>query len=436
MLTLFYFAVTIIVIVAIHEWGHYIAMRAFGVRVLTFSIGFGPSLLKWKNKHDTVFTLAALPLGGYVKPLDRRDCDVADDQLDEEFSGKPPWQRIITYAAGPLANLVLAFLLYWLVFLGGETVRAPVAGEPIAASVAAQAGVQVGDQWLQVNGLPVDSWNDVLEVMLDKIGEQDVLPVLVVNQNQQRELQLPISALLSDPDQDPLTNLGIVRSFLPKVGEVVPDSPADRAGLKAEDLVIGADQQEIDTWQQWVALVQASPEREMELMVMRGDVIERLSLVPEAVEMNGELVGRAGVMLAVGKHIDYSVAEAMLQAGVKLQDQTMLLLNLFGKLVTGKLSFFDTLGGPVTIAKTAEQTASYGVITFTLFLASLSVMLGVVNLFPIPVLDGGWIVFGFMEMLIRRPLSEKFIMASQSVGMVFIFGLMFMAIYSDLIRHF
>lgn len=433
------FIVAIIVIVAIHEYGHYLAMRIFGVRVLTFSIGFGPKLLGWKNKAGTDFKVAAIPLGGFVKPLDRRDGEIEAHQLSEEFSGKPAWQRVITYAAGPLANLLLAVFLFWLMMLGGERGRVPYLDQPVAGSAADQAGLRADDEILAMGDHETQNWSQVMTALLDFAGERGMAPVVVRGADgQQRTTQLPLSAWADAQQTHPMVALGLkARPFRPLVGEVSVDSAAERAGLQSGDLIQAVDGKPVSSWQQWVAIIQANPRQALEHTLLRDDQLLTVILVPSEIERDGRQVGFAGISADVAdmREIHYGPLSALVEAVARVGDQSATIIGSIGKLLTGQLSV-KTLGGPLTIADAAGSTASVGLMAFVGFLAFLSISLGVINLLPVPMLDGGWIVFGVIEMMIGRSLPERFLMAAQSVGLVMVLCLMVVAIFNDLVRHF
>lgn len=434
--TLLAFIVAIIVVVAVHEYGHYLAMRLFGVRVLTFSVGFGPKLARWTNRNGTEFVISGIPLGGYVKPLDRHDCEVTEADRDGDFSGKPAWQRIITYAAGPLANLVLAWLIFWVILLGGETALRPIVGAPEPGSAAEQAGFRHGDIILSVAGREVDGWNDVPAELMRHLGEDRPVPVSVGRGQETASLALDISAWSADPEQHPFPVLGLKAAEQPPlVGMVSADSPAQRAGLQEGDLVLSVNGEPVNSFGDWVVLVRDHPGQALDTRIRRGERELSVTVVPEAVDDNGETVGRVGVAVAGLKKIHYGPFSAVPAAAERLWDQTSLIVGAMGKLVTGKLSL-ETLSGPISIADAAGKTAAVGVIAFLGFMAFLSVSLGVINLMPIPMLDGGWIVFGLVEMMRGRPLSDRFLANAQVVGMVFVFSLMMLAIYNDLVRQF
>jgi regulator of sigma E protease len=436
MFTLFAFIVTIVVIVAIHELGHYLAMRAFNVRVLTFSIGFGPRLFGWRDRAGTDFVVSAIPLGGYVKPLDRRDCDIAPGDEAVEFSAKPAWQRVITYAAGPAANLLLAILLYWLVLLNGETGRIPVLGEIVPDTAVATAGLRSGDELVAIEGMDTPTWQAVITTLIRFAGEQRELEVQVRDERgQERWVQLPIHDWARQPEENPLEVLGIsVQPPQPVAGSIAAGGAAERAGLRTGDRVMAVDDTPVETWHDWVGVIRANPGVALSLEVLRDGDRFVLTLVPDAVTERGETFGRAGIGIAGLREIHYGPLAAMPEAVNRLWQQTTMIVGAIGKLITGQLSV-KTLGGPITIAQAAGDTAAIGLVTFMLFLAFFSVSLGIINLLPIPMLDGGWIVFGVIEMITGRELPERFLLVAQNVGMVLVFGLMLLAVTNDILRH-
>lgn len=430
------FIVTIMVVVAIHEYGHYLAMRLCGVRVLTFSIGFGPRLASWRNRQGTEFAISAIPLGGYVKPLDRRDSEVPADQLDEEFSGKPAWQRVVTYAAGPAANLLLALFIYWLVLLAGESGRIPELAEPAPGTAAAEAGLHAGDEILSVDGEPTPHWSHVGNALLGRAGERGELMLTVRNESgATRTVGVDLSDWAARQEAHPFEVLGLMpRPPQAVIGDVTPDGPADRAGLRKGDRVLAVGGEPVADWEQLVQQVQAAPGEATHLTVRRDGVTLGVTVTPDAVERDGETIGMIGVGVAGTRELHYGALGAVPEAFGRVGDQIGMMLGSIAKLVTGDLSV-KTLGGPLTIAQAAGDTAAVGLTSFLLFLALLSITLGVINLLPVPMLDGGWIVFGTIEMLTGRALPERFLMAAQSLGMALVLGLMMLAIYNDIARH-
>ena len=435
--TLLAFIVTIIIIVAIHEYGHYLAMRLFGVRVLTFSIGFGPRLLAWRSKGGTDFVVSAIPLGGYVKPLDRRDCEIIPGEEHEEFSGKPAWQRVITYAAGPAANLLLAIAIYWVILMAGQSGIAPMVGDVEDNSPAATAGLQAGDELLAVEGREVATWQQFSMAMIRYAGEERDLTLRVRSiEGEERSLSLPIGAWATDPEQPILPVLGMsALASLPVLGEISPDSAAAAAGLRTGDRILSANDEPLARWTDWVNVVRDNPGQALTLLVLRDGQEIALSVTPERITANDQTLGRVGVGMPGMREIRHGPIEAVPEAARRLWQTTSMIFSAIGKMITGNLSW-QNLGGPITIAQAAGETAALGYATFLMFLAFFSISLGVINLLPIPMLDGGWIVFGLIEMVRGKALPERFLMAAQTFGMTLVFALMLLAIYNDLVRQF
>lgn len=435
--TLLAFALTIMVIVAIHEYGHYLAMRLFGVRVLVFSIGFGPQLAKWKSKTGTKFVISAIPLGGYVRPLDKRDTEILPGQEGEEFSHKPAWQRVIVYATGPVANFILAIFLYWVIFLGGQLGVPPVLGKVAEESPAAVAGLQENDEIVALDGKQVLTWQQVNMELIRHVGSVKPLAVTVKDAEQrERQVSLDLASWSQDPEAPVFEVLGITpRPLAPILGQVIAGGAADKAGLQENDQIITANGNPVNSWSDWVAVVQNSPEKPIALEVKRGQQLQQLELTPQPKEMDGERIGLAGVQLGGLRQLDYGFFESMGAALTRTSDQITMILGSFKKMILGQLSV-KTLGGPITIAQAAGETAAIGLDSFLLFLAFFSISLGVINLLPVPMLDGGWIMFGLIEMVRRKPLSDDFLMTAQKMGFALVLALMSLAIFNDLVRQF
>ncbi|MFP1679778.1 RIP metalloprotease RseP [Alloalcanivorax sp. C16-2] len=436
MLTLLAFVVTIVVIVAFHEWGHFLAMRAFGVRVLTFSVGFGPRLARFTDKKGTDWVISAIPLGGFVKPLDRRDDELPPDaREDEEFSGKPAWQRVVVYAAGPVFNFILAFLIYWLLMMAvGQRDSLAVVGAPAPQSAAAEAGFQAGDQWLAVDGREVEGWQDVISALVLHLGEEAPVPVRVREAGggtTVRELNLgPWSA---DPEQSPFSALGLHQAVL--IGRVAEDSGATRSDIRVGDQVLTTADEPVTGWTSWRDLLQASAGEALPATVLRDGRQVSLTLYPLPVEYQGRTVGQLGVAPGGLVEHTYNPVAAVGAAGDRFAQQVNVIWASVVKLFTGHLPL-DSLGGPVTIAQVAGESAAVGFASFLMLLAYLSITLGVINLLPVPMLDGGWILFGIIEMIRGRSLPERLLMTAQGVGLTLVVSFMLLAIYNDLVRQF
>lgn len=436
MLTLLAFVVTIVVIVAFHEWGHFLAMRAFGVRVLTFSVGFGPRLARFTDKKGTDWVISAIPLGGFVKPLDRRDGELPPDaREDEEFSGKPAWQRVITYAAGPVFNFILAFLIYWLLMMSvGQRDSLAVIGQPADASPAAEAGFQAGDRWLAVDGREVEGWQDVISALVLHLGEDAPVPVKVREADGDIATRpLDMGRWSAEPDQSPLTVLGLRPAV--QIGRIAEDSGAVRSGVRVGDLVLTTNGQPVEGWGAWRELLQNSAGQELPATVLRDGRVLDLTLYPQPVDYQGTTVGQLGVGPGGLVEHTYAPAQAVGAAADRFGQQVNVIWASVVKLFTGHLPL-DSLGGPVTIAQVAGESAAVGFASFLMLLAYLSITLGIINLLPVPMLDGGWILFGIIEMIRGRSLPERFLTTAQGVGLTLVVSFMLLAIYNDLVRQF
>jgi len=434
MLTVLAFVVTIIIIVAFHEWGHFLAMRAFGVRVLTFSVGFGPKLLNFTDKKGTLWTISAVPLGGYVKPLDAREDETAEGHPGE-FSSKPAWQRVITYAAGPVFNFILAMLIYWVLLAGyGQSGMRAVIGPVPPQTAAEQAGFQPGDRIEAVGGVALEGWRPFYNEMILHLGEDAPLAVTVRDARGEKHVrQLDISLWSQDPESPPLETLGINQAVV--IGTVVEGSAAEQAGMRSADLVLTLAGQPVNNWQTWQETIMSSAGVSLPLTVIRDGEQVSLTVVPDSVTEQGKTFGRIGVGAGGIYRQDFSLLSAIPEAGGRFVEQVEVILSSLAKLVTGKLSL-DNLGGPITIAQVAGESASIGLASFLALLAYLSITLGVINLLPIPMLDGGWIFFGIIEMIRGRSLPERFLLAAQGVGLTLVVSFMLLAIYNDLVKQF
>ncbi|MQX54162.1 RIP metalloprotease RseP [Alcanivorax sediminis] len=434
MLTVLAFVVTIIIIVAFHEWGHFLAMRAFGVRVLTFSVGFGPKLLNFTDKKGTLWTISAVPLGGYVKPLDAREDETAEGHPGE-FSSKPAWQRVITYAAGPVFNFILAMLIYWVLLAGyGQSGMRAVIGPVAPQTAAEQAGFQPGDRIEAVGDVALEGWRPFYNEMILHLGEDAPLAVTVRDARGEKHVrQLDISLWSQDPESPPLETLGINQAVV--IGTVVEGSAAEQAGMRSADLVLTLAGQPVNNWQTWQETIMSSAGVSLPLTVIRDGEQVSLTVVPDSVTEQGKTFGRIGVGAGGIYRQDFSLLSAIPEAGGRFVEQVEVILSSLAKLVTGKLSL-DNLGGPITIAQVAGESASIGLASFLALLAYLSITLGVINLLPIPMLDGGWIFFGIIEMIRGRSLPERFLLAAQGVGLTLVVSFMLLAIYNDLVKQF
>jgi regulator of sigma E protease len=448
----FYFGAFIVVLgvlIVVHEFGHYLAARYCGVRVLRFSVGFGRTLWQRRLGRDgTEWALGAFPLGGYVKMLDEREGEVAPEELERAFNRQSVGKRSLIVAAGPAANFVLAIVLYWAVFMLGSEELRPILGTPPAASPAAIAGVVNGEQVRTVDGEPVETWNDLRWMLLHKAATQESTELEVINE--QREIafrRLPLAAAGEQGwEGDALERLGI-RFFRPDippvVGKVMAGSPGELAGIRQGDEIVAIDGVAVHTWHDFVLRVREAAERSLQVELLRGGRIVAVDVVPEAISERGKQIGRIGVAVAesrssgreVRTFVRYGFFEAGAKAVVETWDKSVFSLVMLGKMLTGEVSWRN-LSGPVTIADYAGQSARLGIDYYLKFMALVSISLGVLNLLPIPVLDGGHLLYHMIEVVRRRPLSERAMEISQQVGLSILFVLMAFAFFNDMNRLF
>lgn len=450
------FLVTIGVLVTVHEFGHFWVARKLGIKVLRFSVGFGQPLWKKVSKDaDRVeYVVAALPLGGYVKMLDERECEAGESipeaDLPRAFNRQPVWKRAAIVAAGPIANFLLAIFIYAVTFMIGVDAMRPVV-DVTANTPAAQAGFQTGDQLISINDQPVESWEDARMLLVEEYLKSTRIQFAVKtrdNANTVRTVELGDKPMFKD-ETDFLDKVGLslwVRGV--GIAQVLPNTPAERAGLQAQDRILLVDGKPLDNAQQFIQSVQAHNGKAVELQIMRGaDEASAkpltISVTPESKQLDGKTVGSIGA--AVGQYMTsemrdqlvftqrYAPHEALWHGVVKTKQMSLVTLKLMGRMLTGDVSI-KNISGPVTIAQFAGETASIGLITFLGFLAIVSVSLGVLNLLPIPMLDGGHLLYYLIEVVKGSPVSEQFEAVGLKIGMAFIGALMVLALYNDLMR--
>ena len=441
--TVLWFLVAIGVLVVIHEYGHYLAARLSGVKVLRFSVGFGsPLFVRRYGRDQTEWAVSVLPLGGYVKMLDEREATVPAEERHRAFNRASVQRRIAIVAAGPAANFLLAIVLYWALFLHGLPALKPMIGEPPAGSPAAMAGLAAGDEIVSVDGIEVQSFQDLrLRLLRASIDGGSVELGLGGGRSARLDLGGPQGDEL---DQDPLKPLGIGRydpELPPLIGRVIDGGAAARAGLEVGDRIRAVNGEPVDTWQAWVSIVRAHPQRLLEVEVERGGGIVGLDLLPEAVDEAGAQVGKIGaapqvdeaVLAGLMTEVRYGPIEGLLRGAQKTWEMSVFTLEMLGRMVLGQVSW-KNLSGPLTIADYAGQSAALGWISFFSFLALVSVSLGVLNLLPIPVLDGGHLLYYIYELLTGRAVSEKVMEYGMRIGMAVLLLLMSLALYNDLQR--
>lgn len=434
------------VLVTFHEFGHFWVARRCGVKVLRFSVGFGMPLLRWHDRKGTEFVIAAIPLGGYVKMLDEREGEVPADQLDQSFNRKTVRQRIAIVAAGPIANFLLAMVFFWvLAMLGSQQVR-PVIGAVEAGSIAAKAGLSVGQEIVAIDGEPTTGWGAVNLQLVRRLGESGTVQLVVREQDSTAETprELVLDKWLKGADEpDPIKSLGIRpwRPALPPVlAELDPKGPAQAAGLKTGDRLLALDGQALGDWQQVVDLVRVRPDTKIVLKVERdGAQIE----VPVTLAVRGEAKAAGGYLGAgvkgvewppsMVREVSFGPLAAIGEGARRTWTMSVLTLDSLKKMLFGELSV-KNLSGPITIAKVAGASAQSGVADFLNFLAYLSISLGVLNLLPIPVLDGGHLLFYLVEWVRGRPLSDRVQGWGIQIGISLVVGVMLLALVNDLGR--
>lgn len=434
------FILAIGIVVTFHEFGHFWVARRCGVRVLTFSIGFGKPLWSRVAKDGTCYQVAMLPLGGYVRMLDGRVDDVPVGQEHTSFSHKSVQQRIAIVLAGPIFNFIFAVLALWLMFLIGVPSARPVVGEVAPQSIAEQAGLQRGDVIVRVDNRRTREWQAVNLALVERIGDNATRWVVSDAEGTEREIDLNLAGWDFDPDREStISSLGI-QMFQPRVyatlAQVVDDSPADRAGMRAGDKIIGIDGTMPMEWVQIRSFIADNPAQTHQFVIERDGAQQALSVTIG--EQGGQ--GYLGViqeMEPIPEEYLFTLQYGVLQAIPQSIDRTWQLMslsvNMIKKLVTGDVSV-KNLSGPVGIAVGAGDSASYGLVYFLSFLALISVSLGIFNLLPIPVLDGGHLVYYIIEWVRGKPVSERVQEIGLRVGMILLFALMALVLVNDITR--
>lgn len=434
-------------LITFHEFGHFWVARRCGIKVLRFSVGFGKPLWSRRDRHGTEFAIAAIPLGGYVKMLDEREGPVAPEEQHRAFNRKSVWQRIAVVAAGPIANLLLALVAYWALFVYGTSTVAPVIGDVAADSPAARGGLQSGQEIVSVQGESTPSWNDVNLQLIAAIGANGQLSVTTRDpQGSGTETHsVPVNHWLvrQDPPR-PMSSLGITpwRPAVPAtLGQVLDDSPAASAGLQVGDHIVSVGGRELADWSAFVSVVRDHAGQPLTVEIERDGERKTLDLTPESRETDeGQTIGYVGAASAAvtwpaeyRREIRYGPLAAIGQSFSKTAEMTWLTADSIRKMIVGWISP-SNLSGPITIARIAGDSARSGVETFVGFLAYLSISLGVLNLLPIPVLDGGHLVYYLIELVRGKPVSETAQAMGLRVGVALVGCLMAMALYFDLMR--
>lgn len=440
------FLVALFILVSVHEFGHFYVARLCGVKVLRFCIGLGKPIWSYTDRRGTEFGLAPIPLGGYVKMLDEREVEVSPQERHLSYNGKSVWQRIAILSAGPLANFFLAAVIFsTLLMAGGSTGIAPVVGPVEKGSLAAEAGLESGQEIVAVDGVPTPTTQAVMEQLFMRLGETGILEMRVVqpDSNLHFDIDIPLNDWLSDMrDPDPAAGLGFDFYLRPVVfGEVQPGSAAEQAGLQAGDILQRIDGESAAGVDGLIQVIRAAVGRPISLQVLRAGAPVTVTVVPELkILEDGTQAGQIGVALGYGpwpadliRRQSYGPLRSLTLGLERTLDTSKFVLVSMKKLVVGEIST-KNLSGPIGIAKVAGDHARAGFVYFVEFLAILSVYLGVLNLLPIPVLDGGHILYSIAEAIKGSPLSERVQMFGYSLGLVILAGVMVMAFYNDLLR--
>ena len=443
------FIIALGILIVVHEYGHYLAARLCNVKVLRFSVGFGKPLLVWRRGRDaTEWILAAIPFGGYVKMLDEREGPVDASERARAFNRQGVWRRIMIVAAGPVFNLLFAILVYAGLFLYGLPEPRPILAEPAAGTFAHAAGLHAGDTVRAIGGEPIETWQELRWRVIQSALQRESLTLEVANEREaiaQRKLDLT-SFPAADFEGDALERIGL-RLYRPPLepvfGTIVAGSPAERAGLKVGDRVLEAGGKPVKLWEELVHAIRSRPGAPLKLSIDRNGERIALEVVPESANAGGTQIGRIGAAPRVPEshadkilvRVNYGVFSALAKATAKTWDISLFSLKMLGRMLIGEVSW-KHLSGPVTIADYAGQSAQMGWLSYVTFLALISVSLAVLNLLPIPLLDGGHLLYYAVEIIRGSPVSERAMELGQRVGLALLLLMMAFAFYNDLNRLF
>ena len=438
--------VTLGILVAFHEFGHFWVARRCGVKVLRFSIGFGKAIWQTTDRYGTEYTVAAIPLGGYVKMLDEREGEVAPSERASAFNGQSVWKRIAIVSAGPLANFLLAILVFWGLFLRGESGLVPVIEDVEPNTPAYFAGLESGQEIVSVDGRETPTVNALNFGLLERLGDTGEIEIAARYPGSDviYSSSAPINRWLAGVENpDPLRGLGITLEMpvvLAVVDEVTPEGPAERAGFLPGDEIIAADGQTISDWNDWVDYVRSRPGSRLVATVIRDGMRLPIEVVPERRSLEGGDIGSVGMSVRVPafpadrvRTFERGPVEALMAAVTRTLDLTLFTFESMIKMLKGLIST-DNLSGPITIAQIAASSAESGLLSWFSFLALLSVSLGALNLLPIPVLDGGHLLFYAIEAISGRAVPERIQAYGYQLGFALVLSLMAFALYNDVAR--
>jgi regulator of sigma E protease len=441
--TVLAFLVALGVLIVVHEYGHYLIARLCGVKVLRFSVGFGRAVFMRRAGPDrTEWVLAAIPFGGYVKMLDEREGPVEAVELPRAFNRQNVWKRLAIVVAGPVFNFIFAIVVYAGLFMYGLPEARPVLAEPPAGTLAAAAGLHAGDTVRATDGQPITTWQDLRWRIVQAALQGQRIVLEKVNANGHlADVALDLSGFSAAEVEGDLLERAGLRLYRPKLaavlGELESGSPALAAGLLSGDRVLEIDGQAVGSWEEFVKLVQASPGKPLHMLVERGAERVRLDVVPEARKVNDRVIGRIGAgprdLEKFFTRVSYGPGASLAKAADKTLEISVFSLKMLAKMVVGQVSW-KHISGPVTIADFAGQSAQMGFTYYLTFLALISISLGVLNLLPIPLLDGGHLMYYAIELIKGRPVSERAMELGQRVGLALLLVMMAFAFYNDFNR--
>lgn len=446
LLTILSLLVALSLLIAVHELGHFLVARWMGVKVLRYSIGFGKPLWQKKSGPDqTEYMVASIPLGGYVKMLDEREGEVPEAELHRAFNRQPLLKRSAIVMAGPFFNFAFAIVAYWMMFVIGINGIKPIIGDIAPDSIASAAGLHSGQEILSVDGEATPTWQSAIEAILPKMLLNNPVKLTIYEGGVSREAMLEFDEVdANSKPQELYKKLGLnvyQPRIAPVIGKVVEDSVAEEAGLQSGDKVLLAAGQQVDEWQQLVSIIQAHPDMPLELLIQRDGKEMPISLRPQVVQSDKGPIGKIGAGVYFDRslfeplraELRYDAAAAIPVAWNKTWEMAGLTLRMIGEMIMGRASV-ENISGPIGIAQYAKQSADAGMSHFLKFLGLISVSLGVLNLLPIPVLDGGHLLYYLIEGVIRRPVPERVEAMGQRVGLALILALTVLAIFNDLTR--
>lgn len=440
------FVVALGILITVHEYGHFWVARKNGVQVDRFSIGFGKAIWRKYDRHGTEFVIAMIPLGGYVKMLDSRVDEVSDAQISRTFNAKSVYQRIAIIAAGPFANFGFAIVAFYLMFLIGVPSVKPIVGDVITGSIAAEAQLPKKSEIIAISGQKTLDWQDVNLALVSAIGDEAItITVKSVGRTSSQDFNLNTKDWAFSPEKESaMASLGLMpyrTNVQAKLALVAKGSPAEKAGLQAGDELLSiADESVNGQWQKFSEQIKLYPEKNVQVRVLRNGTELSFDVKPEAKNYQDKVVGYLGVQPVSEPYPDeylfeqaYGPIAALEQSVAKTWNLVILSFDMIGKLITGDVSV-KNLSGPISIAQGAGNSADYGFVYFLGFLALISINLGIINLLPLPVLDGGHLFYYFIELLTGKPVPEKIQEIGFKFGTIALLSLMSIAIFNDLSR--